>query len=129
MSFIAVAALAQTALKLTLLTEAASAHGAVCLDGTPGGYYWRAGVGADAAKFLVIIDCGGWCYGADPAIACAGRANTTLGSSKAWSQWKTADKHGVTTPNCTINPAFCNYSVARGVLRRHLALGQSHGAR
>ena len=47
--------------KVTLLQDAAAA-GAVCLDGSPAGYYWRQG--ADPSKFLIVINGGGWCYGA-----------------------------------------------------------------
>ena len=48
------------ALELTLLPDAAKTDGAVCLDGSPAGYYWRAGVGEDAKKFLIIFNGGGW---------------------------------------------------------------------
>jgi hypothetical protein len=47
-------------LELTLLPDAAKTDGAVCLDGSPAGYYWRAGVGEDAKKFLIIFNGGGW---------------------------------------------------------------------
>ena len=60
-----------------LLTNAA-ARGAVCLDGTPGGYYIRRG---DPARWLIFHQGGGWCSSDDN---CADRAQTDLGSSKAW---------------------------------------------
>ena len=44
------------ALSLTLLSDAASREGAVCLDGTPAGYYYRPGVGAQAQNFVVYIE-------------------------------------------------------------------------
>jgi hypothetical protein len=102
-------------LKLTLLPEAANATGAVCLDGSPAGYYWRKGVGDLAAKFLVAIQGGGWCYGPDEATVkkdCASRATGKLGTSTLWTPWIPADVHGMTSANCTVNPAFCNWSVA-----------------
>ena len=45
---------------LTLLTEAAAEKGAVCLDGSPAGYYFRKGKGLDARKFLLVFNGGGW---------------------------------------------------------------------
>lgn len=33
-------------MSLVLLSDAAESTGAVCLDGTPGAYYWRPGHGA-----------------------------------------------------------------------------------
>jgi hypothetical protein len=32
---------------------------AVCLDGTPGAFYFRPGIGADAAKFMIHLEGGG----------------------------------------------------------------------
>eukprot|EP00051_Salpingoeca_urceolata_P029069 m.488857 g.488857 ORF g.488857 m.488857 type:complete len:384 (+) comp26156_c0_seq1:66-1217(+) len=63
-----------------LLTDAAT-QGAVCLDGSPGGYYIRHGVGANADKWIVFHQGGGWC-GSD--LNCAARAKTGLGSSNNW---------------------------------------------
>jgi hypothetical protein len=102
-------------MKLTLLTEAAAKAGAVCLDGSPGGYYWRPGTGADANKFLLVFNGGGWCVGGTTEAgkqACADRATGKLGSSKSWSPSLHEDVHGMTNTNCTINPAFCRWSVA-----------------
>ena len=48
---------------LNLLHEAAASSGTVCLDGSPGGYYWREGTGADHIKFLLVFNGGGWCVG------------------------------------------------------------------
>eukprot|EP01079_Euglenida_sp_SAG-EU17-18_P008823 gene8823-8003_t len=67
-----------------LLTEAAAAAGAVCLDGSPGGYYLRSplpGAPAGPARWVVFHEGGGWC-GSD--AGCAQRANTSLGSSTFW---------------------------------------------
>ena len=97
---------------LTLLHEAAAA-GAVCLDGSPSGYYYREG--ADPSKFLIVLNGGGWCYGADEnasKYACAERAETSLGTSSLWKATLHEDAHGMTSSNCTINPAFCTWSIA-----------------
>lgn len=94
------------AMTLTLLTEAAAEKGAVCLDGSPAGYYWRAGVGDDATKFLIVFNGGGWCKGLTAeavGIDCASRATTTLGSSKEWASELSPDAHGVDNPNCTVS--------------------------
>jgi hypothetical protein len=102
-------------LRLTLLTEAAAGSGAVCLDGSPGGYYFRQGQGTDASRFLLVFNGGGWCVGSTPEEGkkdCAERATGKLGSSKSWSSHLREDVHGMTNSNCTVNPAFCRWSVA-----------------
>ena len=74
---------AQTTFELVLLTEAADSKGAVCLDGSPGGYYIRRPL-ADAAnrsKFLIFHEGGGWC-GSD--TNCFDRSLTHLGSSVSY---------------------------------------------
>ena len=37
----------------------AAAYGALCLDGSPAGYYLRPG---DPRRWVVIFEGGGWCY-------------------------------------------------------------------
>ena len=61
-----------------LLTEAAATHGAVCLDGSPGGYHIRR---RDPKKWIVFHEGGGWCLSD---AECAERAQTPLGSSRNW---------------------------------------------
>lgn len=51
------------------------------MDGTVGGYYLRPGIGNDASKFKIHLCGGGWCSTQED---CAGRANSTLGSSSYW---------------------------------------------
>ena len=78
----------QTTFELVLLTEAAESKGAVCLDGSPGGYYIRRPLVAAAnsssssssggGKFLIFHEGGGWC-GSD--ANCLDRSLTHLGSS------------------------------------------------
>ena len=77
---------------LRLLTDAAKATGAVCLDGSPPGYYIRPGVGADARKFKIHFKGGGWCL--DDA-SCYARSQGWLGSSKTWGA-KPATGHDAT---------------------------------
>ena len=49
-------------MELVLLHKQAAATGAACLDGSPPGFYWEEGTGADAANFIVFLNGGGWCY-------------------------------------------------------------------
>jgi hypothetical protein len=67
--------------ELVLLTAAAKA-GAVCLDGSPGGYQIRRGKPGNE-RWVVFHQGGGWCYSDEN---CAARANMNLGSSNSWGQ-------------------------------------------
>ena len=58
-------------------------HGAVCLDGSPGAYYFRAGSGTGTRKWYVHFEGGGWCT---TPRECASRAMTMLGSSTGYPQ-------------------------------------------
>ena len=64
---------------------AATARGAVCLDGSPPGFYMGAAKApADAKKWLLYFKGGGWCYGTDDASDkqnCLERSRTSLGST------------------------------------------------
>ena len=62
--------------ELVLLTDAAKT-GAVCLDGSPGGYQIRRGKPGNN-RWVVFHQGGGWCNSDE---SCATRANTALGSS------------------------------------------------
>jgi len=57
----------------------ASAIGAVCLDGSPPGYYVR--WGADRSSFKVHFKGGGWCMDDQ---SCLSRSKGWLGSSESW---------------------------------------------
>ena len=71
--------------KLVMLTEAAAARGAVCLDGSTAGYYVERGA---ARGILLHIQGGGWCTSlAD----CRSRADTFLGTSANFAQ----DRDGI----------------------------------
>lgn len=101
-------------LALTLLHDAAAEMGAVCLDGSPPGYYFRKGVGEGARKFLLVFNGGGWCKGGtaeEVAEACASRAAGPLGSSTHWAQTLTPDLHGVDNPNCTVSVPLATTSL------------------
>ena len=66
---------------LTLLSDAATSEGAVCLDGSPAAFYWSPG--AETTKFYLHQEGGGWC-GSDS--DCFGRSKTRLGSSKSYTK-------------------------------------------
>eukprot|EP00045_Choanoeca_perplexa_P013817 m.158314 g.158314 ORF g.158314 m.158314 type:complete len:391 (+) comp16467_c0_seq4:37-1209(+) len=95
-------------LSLTLMPDAVNTLNARCLDGTPGGYYWRpASNPNDATKFLLVLNGGGWCYSAED---CVSRSHTDLGSSKGWKQ--TISDDGITNSDPNFNPTFSTWSVA-----------------
>ena len=86
----ALAARANTPLPLHLLdATAATARGAVCLDGSPPGFYYGAARGApeNAHKWLLFFRGGGWCVsgagGGEEADLreCLARSRTALGST------------------------------------------------
>eukprot|EP00666_Eupelagonemidae_sp_cell4sb_P001038 gene1038-6767_t len=54
--------------------------GALCLDGTPGGYYSRPGT-TEPKSWVVHFEGGGWCVDED---RCLKRSTTAIGSSKGW---------------------------------------------
>ena len=77
-----------------MLTDAAAKAGAVCLDGSPGGYFIREG---DPKKWIVFQQGGGWCgSAADCAARAYGKApgqHPWLGGSKAWSVFSSVQTH------------------------------------
>jgi hypothetical protein len=85
---------------------------AVCLDGSPPGYYIERG--APNAGWMVHWQGGGWCMNPDD---CANRAKSPLGSSSSYA----ADKddvlgaydggaHGLFSNSSTVNPDFHNFT-------------------
>jgi hypothetical protein len=90
---------------LHLLNNTAQS-GAVCLDGTPGGFYFSPATNpANSNKWQIYFQGGGWCY---DEIDCWGRSSGNLGSSKNWP--KTGSLGGIVSSNCTVNPDFCSYN-------------------
>jgi len=97
---------------LHILNGSVESHGAGCLDGSPPGFYFRPGHGANASNFLLWSHGGGWCRNEGE---CAGRAVTYEGSS--WCNPPRGPPRqnmasGIMSPDCSINPDFCNWSVA-----------------
>ena len=54
------------------------AKGAVCLDGSPGGYFYDKGFGNGADSWIVYLEGGGWCRSV---YECQDRAKQALGST------------------------------------------------
>eukprot|EP00462_Mataza_sp_D1_P017136 CAMPEP_0175152716 /NCGR_PEP_ID=MMETSP0087-20121206/19284_1 /TAXON_ID=136419 /ORGANISM="Unknown Unknown, Strain D1" /LENGTH=449 /DNA_ID=CAMNT_0016439211 /DNA_START=148 /DNA_END=1497 /DNA_ORIENTATION=+ len=80
--------------------------GAVCLDGTPAGFYFSPAVDpANANNWQIYFQGGGWCY---DELDCWGRSFSNLGSSTKWA--KTASLGGLLSSDCSKNPDFCNYN-------------------
>ena len=67
--------------QLVRMKDYVTATGARCLDGSPGAFYFRKGVGSGANKFYIHHQGGGWCESLDD---CLSRSRTDLGSSKAY---------------------------------------------
>ena len=63
---------------LQLLTDANHAR---CLDGTPGAYYFRPGLGDGARSWYIHYEGGGWCT---TTTECLDRSYSVLGSSKTY---------------------------------------------
>jgi len=91
-----------------VLTLVPNNDGAVCLDGTPPGYYWRAAQNsASTNRWIISIFGGGWCYNEQD---CYGRSKTKLGSSKYWD--KILNGTGIVSGNPSVNPDFWGWNVA-----------------
>lgn len=85
----------------TLLTSYVD-QGAVCLDGSPAGYYLHEG---DPNKWIVAFQGGGWCTSD---LDCLSRSKTTLGSSTQWPAFY--KMNGIGLYNSTLNPDFYNWT-------------------
>ena len=77
------------------------------LDGSPPAVYVRAGTGTGAAKFVLFMEGGGWCFSPSD---CAGRAHGGLGSSLQNGPTK-EDFGGVMAVDPATNPAFHSWTM------------------
>jgi hypothetical protein len=68
---------------------------AVCLDGTPAGFWLRPGYGDGASKFLIHHQGGAWCVSLED---CVERSKTQQGSSKEWIQETNCARDRKSTP-------------------------------
>jgi len=100
---------------------------AVCLDGSPGAYYVREGIG-QPEKVFFMMQGGGWCLtrGTGEWTSCLLRSRTSLGSScNNWatgkhncsdqdddpSEWTSLLNHSYLSTNSDINPAFSDWTM------------------
>ncbi len=77
---------------------------AVCLDGTPSGFYVAPG---DKRRFVIYIAGGGWCY--TPADCAYRAAHTDIGSSQNW----TSSMSGsgiLSSDGNNVNPMFASFT-------------------
>ncbi|CAI7846864.1 unnamed protein product [Closterium sp. NIES-53] len=90
-----------------ILAEEGRAEGAVCLDGSAPGFYYRKGYGSGQNNWVLFFEGGAWCSSPH---ACAYRARMHLGSTKhARSVGEMLDRqngsmHGMLSSNHTVNP-------------------------
>ena len=90
---------------LNLLNNTASS-GAVCLDGTPAGFYFAPATSKEHANdWQIYFEGGGWCYNE---IDCWSRSFNELGSSFGWAA--TATIGGLLSSDCMLNPDFCGFN-------------------
>ena len=82
---------------------------AVCLDGSPGGFYLRPGLGPGASTWLIEMEGGGWCTSVND---CIGRSKGPIGSSSSWPPRgcpsMDGGSNGMLSSDCAQNPHFCN---------------------
>jgi hypothetical protein len=95
---------------IILPNESSVDRGAVCLDGSAPGMYFRSAANltadpAAATKWVLYFKGGGWCYNEQD---CASRSRTTLGSSKGLSPTDSGGAGGPLTLNPAANPTFAN---------------------
>eukprot|EP00754_Rhynchopus_humris_P014953 Rhum_TRINITY_DN14421_c0_g1::Rhum_TRINITY_DN14421_c0_g1_i5::g.88020::m.88020/K19882/NOTUM; O-palmitoleoyl-L-serine hydrolase len=81
------------------------AGGAVCLDGSPSGFFFANGTGSHTKDWVIYFQGGGWCYDERD---CFHRSKTDLGSSLGWGDF--VDGDGIRSQNCKDNPAFCEFN-------------------
>ena len=77
----------------------------MCLDGSPPGYYMRAGSGDGADKWILHLMGGGWCSNTTD---CYNRSFTILGGTTPWPE--TADFFGIFSDDAEVNPDFYNWN-------------------
>ncbi|XP_020899744.1 pectin acetylesterase 11-like [Exaiptasia diaphana] len=95
-----------TEAKLILLPYAAK-KGAVCLDGSPPGYYYRAGFGKGVGNWIIHFFGGAWCFDEK---ACLQRSKTVLGSSTFFPPHP-PKLQGILSSNPKTNPDFYNWNL------------------
>ena len=86
---------------------------ALCLDGTPAGFYIsRSTMSSDDTKWQIYLNGGAWCYNE---FDCYNRSFEFLGSSATWADDPAAieflaSSNGYMSSNCSLNPTTCNFN-------------------
>jgi hypothetical protein len=98
----------------TILDSAATARGAVCLDGTAPGYHIQSTKDQDPGRWTMHLQGGGWCTSVQD---CFGRSNGALGSSKSYRTDMDSilarydgGAHGIFSSDPAVNPDFHNHT-------------------
>lgn len=82
-----------------------SESGAVCLDGTPPGYYFHNGSGKGKSNWIIFFQGGAWCHDPD---TCYQRRSTALGSSACFRRHLRLE--GLLSNQVKYNPDFYNWT-------------------
>ena len=90
--------------ELNLLLDT-SESGAVCLDGSPPGYYFHNGSGIGKSKWIIFFQGGAWCHDPD---TCYQRSSTVLGSSGCFRRHLRLE--GLLSNQVKYNPDFYNWT-------------------
>ena len=92
-----------------VMKDMADSLGAVCLDGSPGAFFFSpAADAANANNWQIYFQGGGWCYEEQD---CWNRAKSHIGTSN-WIQDNvtTSSLGGLLSSDCAQNPEFCKYN-------------------
>ncbi|XP_040939672.1 pectin acetylesterase 9 isoform X2 [Gossypium hirsutum] len=87
------------------LVRKATAHGAVCLDGSLPAYHLHRGFGAGSNNWILQFEGGGWC---NDISSCLERAKTRRGSTRYMSKLEVFS--GILSNNASLNPDFYNWN-------------------
>ncbi|XP_042013847.1 pectin acetylesterase 8-like isoform X2 [Salvia splendens] len=93
-------------LSITFIADAIT-KGAVCLDGTPGAYYFSKGFGDGINSWMIFLPGGAWCATNE---GCLNKSSTDLGSNKNPPPLPLGTFQST---NKTINPDFYNWNIVQ----------------
>ena len=101
---------------MKLVSLADTDPGAVCLDGSPGTFYFSAATQDHSNDWLIFFQGGGWCY--SEADCLQRSVGGPLGSSKSLLDNSNPGLSGLNSLDCQSNPDFCNFNVVHLVRER-----------
>jgi len=107
-------------LAMNLVPQTAYPH-ARCMDGTPPGYYWRAGKRQQAKSLVLFLEGGGWCYPSDIQQPCSPKSSHCTANCHI----RAASDHGVSR----LCSCWCCHGAGAAdllVLTRLAVVGQLH---